>query len=67
LEYVCEIWDGCNISDSDKLEKLQLAAARIVTGLPAYSKHSLYYETEWSPLSERRKNKNLIIVLQNAQ
>jgi hypothetical protein len=32
FEYACEIWDNCGIGYSDKLEKLQLDAARIVTG-----------------------------------
>ena len=27
------VWDGCSILDTDKLEKVQLYVARIVTGL----------------------------------
>jgi hypothetical protein len=38
LEYACEIWDNCGVSYSTKLEKLQLDAARIVTGLPIFTK-----------------------------
>jgi hypothetical protein len=34
LEYGCELWDDCCIRDTQKLECLQLEAARIVTGLP---------------------------------
>jgi hypothetical protein len=34
FEYACEIWDNCGVCYSTKLEKLQLDAARIVTGLP---------------------------------
>jgi hypothetical protein len=34
FEYACEVWDNCGIGYSDKLEKLQLDAARIATGLP---------------------------------
>ena len=34
LEYASVIWGGCSISDTEKLEKVQLYAARIVTGLP---------------------------------
>ena len=46
FEYACEVWDGCSIEQSTKPEKLQLAAARIVTGLPRYaSSRSLYFET----------------------
>ena len=46
LEYASEVWDGCTIANSDKLEKIQLEAARIVTGLTSFaSKQSLYLET----------------------
>ena len=39
---------------SDKLEKLQLDAARIATGLPIFSKSQyVYAETDWEILSER--------------
>jgi hypothetical protein len=33
FEYASEIWDNCGVCYSTKLEKLQLDAARIVTGL----------------------------------
>jgi hypothetical protein len=40
--------------DSDRLEKLQLEAARIVTGLTCYtSLDSIYRETGWEKLSTR--------------
>lgn len=40
----------------DKLEKIQLIAARIVTGLPIFaSRESLYFETGWETLYSRRK------------
>ena len=46
MEYGCKVWNDCGVEFTDKLEKLQLEAARIVTGLPAYaSKDSLYLET----------------------
>ena len=35
IEYGCEVWNGCGVELNDKLEKLQLEAAMIVTGLPA--------------------------------
>ena len=38
FEYACEIWDNCGVCYSTKLEKLQLDAARIVTGLPIFTK-----------------------------
>lgn len=55
LEYASVVWDGCSQHDNDKLEKVQLYAARIVTGLPIIaSKTSLYFETGWETLSARR-------------
>ena len=39
-------------------EKLQLASARIVTGLTLLaSRDSLYVETGWEPLADRRRTK----------
>jgi hypothetical protein len=44
----------------NKLEKLQLEAARIVTGLPIFTKtDSLYFETGWEPLYSRRPRRKL--------
>ena len=55
FEYACEIWDNCGVCYSTKLEKLQLDAARIVTGLPIFTKtDKLYSETGWTTLSSRR-------------
>ena len=60
FEYGCEIWDNCGINNSENLEKLQREAARIVTGLPYYCKiESIYLETGWEQLSERRKRRRL--------
>ena len=57
LEYASEVWGTClNQNESEKLEKLQLNAARIVTGLTLLaSRESLYLETGWEPLNQRRK------------
>jgi hypothetical protein len=42
------------------VEKLQLDAARIVTGLPIFTKtDKLYSETGWTTLSSRRHNRKL--------
>jgi hypothetical protein len=35
LEYASEVWDNCGQINSDRLEKVQLEAARIATGLPS--------------------------------
>ena len=44
LEYASVVWDGCSISDTEKLEKVQLRvyAARIVTGLPILALKNRY-------------------------
>lgn len=60
LEYACELWDGCSKIESEKLEKAQREAARIITGLPSYaSNFSLYYETGLETLAARRKIRKL--------
>ena len=63
LEYASEVCDGCTITDSNRLEQVQLTAARIVTGLPTFSSLcSLYSETGWETLEERRRNKKLTLL-----
>jgi hypothetical protein len=48
LEYGSEVWDNCGAVNSDRLEKVQTEAARIVTGLTSYaSLDSIYCETGW--------------------
>jgi hypothetical protein len=37
LEYGSEVWDNCGAVNSDRLEKVQTEAARIVTGLTSYA------------------------------
>ena len=62
LEYACEVWDGCTKFDEDKLEKVHLEAARVVTGLPIFaSRESLYFETGWETLKERRLRRKLSV------
>jgi hypothetical protein len=62
LEYACEVWDGCYERDIEKLEKIQLETSRIVTGLTKFaSKDSLYFETGWETLANRRKNRKWTI------
>ena len=46
LEYAVQVWSGCTKAEIEKLEKVQLHAARIVTGLTLIaSKNSLYLES----------------------
>ena len=63
LEYASEVWDGCIQGDSDRLEQVQLHAARIITGLHVFAPlNSLYYETGWESLAERREKKKLTLM-----
>ena len=56
------MWDNCTIFDANRLEKVQLEAARIVTGLTSYaSNQSLYLDTGWEKLSIRRERRKLCI------
>jgi hypothetical protein len=60
LEYAGEVWDNCTLADSERLEKIQLEAARIVTGLASYASIlSIYTETGWGKLSVRREKRKL--------
>ena len=53
------VWDNCGVGNCNRLEQLQLEAARIVTGLPIFaSSKSIYSELGWETLEERRKRKN---------
>jgi hypothetical protein len=53
-----ETVDGKN--ELADVEKIQLEARRIVTGLTkSASKDSLYFETGWETLANRRKNRKL--------
>jgi hypothetical protein len=45
LEYACELLDECFEYDSEKIDKIQLEAARIVKGLTKFSSlEALYFE-----------------------
>ena len=62
LEYACEVWDNCNITDVNKIENLQYEAGRIITGLPIFTKKSLIYEElNWLSLEKRRQNRKLFL------
>ena len=63
LEYASDVWNGCSITDSNRIEKVQLHAARIITGLPIFAfLNSLYFKTGWEKLDERRKSKKLALI-----
>lgn len=62
MEYGSLIWHNCTASDSDRLENLQLQAARIVTGAPRGTSHAnLYNEVGWQTLASRRENSQLVM------
>ena len=66
LDYGSEVWGGCSITDANRLEQIQLNAARIITGLPVFaSLRSLYYETGWESLADRRKRRKLMYKIVN--
>ena len=55
LEYACQVWDDCNQGDKEALERVQINAARIVTGAKKGTSHfRLEQELNWQSLSERR-------------
>ena len=62
LEYADVVW--CNITkyEEDELKKIQLDAARIVTGTTKLvSIENLYKETGWETLSSRRRQHKLTL------
>ena len=60
LEYCSELWDSCGVTNSDKLERLHLEAARIITGLPIFTSSDIIYkEIGWDKLEVRRKQRKL--------
>ena len=62
LEYAYVVWDNCTKYEEDELEKIQLEAARIVTGTTKLvSIDNLYSETGWETLKSRRKQHKLIL------
>ena len=66
LEYACEVWDGLGIRESEKLEKIQLEAGRIATGLPLFSsRESIYFETGWEPLKIGEKDENCVFSIKS--
>ena len=62
LEYADTVWDNCNENEDKLLEDIQVAAARIMSGLRINSSRSaLYNELGLDPLSIRRKVHKLIL------
>jgi hypothetical protein len=56
------VWDNCGQINSDRLEKVQIEAARIVTGLPSFASiNSIHIETGWEKLKTRREVRKLVL------
>lgn len=62
LEYADVVWNNCTQYEVNELEKIQIEAARIVTGATKLvSINSLTNETGWETLSNRRKKHKLFL------
>ena len=62
MEYGSVVWDGCTSSESDELESVQLAAARVITGAIRGTRHELIYEESGlEKLSKRREISKLTV------
>ncbi len=60
LEYADIVWDNCTQYEKDSVEKIQIEAARIVTGTTRLvSIEQLYAETCWETLEIRRYSHKL--------
>ena len=63
LKYSSVVWDNCTMSEKDRLEKIQIEAARIVTGITrSASTLDLYKEIGWLTLDNRRKYQKLVLI-----
>ena len=61
LEYGDVIWDSTNQSIVNKIENVQLDAARIVTGGNKLTSIQKLYDAKWEKLSVRREKHKLIL------
>ena len=62
LDYADVIWDNCTDTQANTLEQLQIDALRTITGSVRGTSHaSLYIETGFIPLKERRQRHKLIL------
>ena len=56
MEHASEVWDNCGQTNCNRLEKNQIEAAGIVTGLSIYASYdSIYKETVWETRREIKK------------
>ena len=64
LEYASVVSDNCTQQDKERLEKIQIEAARIVTGVTrSTSLKRIYNEIGWLTLNDRRKYQKLVLTV----
>ena len=62
FDYADVVWDNCTIKLADELEQLHLDAIGTITGAVRGTSHqSLYKESGFSTLSERRRRHKIIL------
>ena len=62
MEYDDVVWGNCTKDNSKLLEKVQIEATRIITGLRVNSsKSNLYKELGWEPLQAQRDKHKLTL------
>ena len=62
LEYSSVVWDNCSKYEKDRLKRMQLEAARIVTGTTrSICTITLYNEIGWLTLEDRRKYQKFVL------
>ena len=67
LEYSDVVWDNCAQIEINALEKIQLEAARIVTGATKLvALEMLYRRTGWESLQERRQKHKMCLFYKKA-
>ena len=63
LEYASVVWDNCTKREKENLDKFQIEAPRIVTGITrSASINKIYKETGWLTQESRRKYQKLIFI-----
>ena len=61
LEYADVVWDNITQAEEEDLERIQIEAARIITGATRLvSFHNLYKESALEPLKSRRRQHKLV-------
>jgi uncharacterized coiled-coil DUF342 family protein len=61
IEYSDIVWDNCTQMLKEKLEKINIEAARIITGATKLTSLKLLYkESGWSTFEKRREERKLL-------